>query len=179
LDKYFGILPINQSEQTVSDLIRIESLIPQPFPDLRRVSLNLYVSGLPPYGHSPGSNLISFFDKPQSEERAEEEKPIASPATPNVDLFPEALPSSELPGSKRPMLGGNRPSSPYPDLTLSILDQYGNEVATAFIIEHKEPELDFTLHLRAFDPGATYMARAEMTLKDEVIQVVQVPFELE
>lgn len=162
----------------MSDPIRIESLTPQPFPDLRRVSLNLYVSGLPPYGHGPGSNLISFFDMPQSEERAQEEKPIQSPATPNVDLFPEAPPSSELPGGKRPMLSGNRPASPYPDLTLSILDQHGNEVATAFIIEHKEPDLDFTLHLRAFDPDATYIARAEMTLKDEVIQVVQVPFEL-
>ncbi len=162
----------------MSDPIRIESLTPQPFPDLRRVSLNLRVSGLPTYGYSPGSNVIKFFDMPRSEERAQEEKPIQSPAMPDVDLFPEAPPSNELPVGKRPMLGDDRPSSPYPDLTLSILDQHGNEVATTFIIEHKEPELDFTLHLRAFDSGATYIARAKMTLKDEVIQVVQVPFEL-
>jgi hypothetical protein len=162
----------------VPDPIRIESLTPQPFPDLRRVSLNLRVSGLPTYGYRPGSNPINFLDMPQPEERAQEEKPIPSPAMPNVDLFPEAPPANELPVGKRPLLGDNRPASPYPDLTLSILDQHGNEVATAFIIEHKEPDLDFTLHLRAFDPGDTYMARAEMTLKDEVIQVVQVPFEL-
>jgi hypothetical protein len=162
----------------VPEPIHIESLTPQPFPDLRRVSLNLRVSGLPTYGYGPGSNLINFFDMPQSEERAQEEKPVESPATANVDLFPEAPSSNELPVGKGPMLGDDRPASPYPDLTLSILDQHGNEVATTFIIEHKEPELDFTLHLRTFDPGATYVARAEMTLKDEVIQVVQVPFEL-
>jgi hypothetical protein len=162
----------------VSEPIHIESLTPQPSPDLRRVSLNVRVSGLPAYGYGHGSNPINFCDMPQPEERAQEEKPIESPATPNVNLFPEAPSSNELPVANGAMLGDDRRASPYPDLTLSILDQHGNEVATTFIIEHKEPELDFTLHLRAFDPGATYVARAEMTLKDEVIQVVQVPFEL-
>ena len=59
-----------------------------------------------------------------------------------------------------------------------VIDQHGNEVASTFIVEHKEPELEFTLHLRVSEPGATYVARAEMASSDKVVQTVQVPFEL-
>jgi hypothetical protein len=97
---------------------------------------------------------------------------------PNVDLFPEVEPSNELPSGEDPDSGNERPPSPYPDLKLSILDRHGNEVTTTFIVEHKEPELDFTLHLRTSKAGATYIAWAEMTQNDEVIQTIQVPFEL-
>lgn len=153
----------------MSDPVRIESLTPQPFPDLRRVSLILRVSGLPAYG--AGSNVINFLDMPQPEEEDQEGKPAGWPATPDVDLLAEPLPANEPPA-------GHRPPSSFPNLTLSILDQQGNEIASTYVVEHKEPELDFTLHLRTFEPGDTYIACAEMTMNNEVIQVVQVPFEL-
>jgi hypothetical protein len=63
-------------------------------------------------------------------------------------------------------------------MALSILDPQGNEIAATFIVAHNEPELDFTLHLPASEPGATYIAHAEMIVNNEVIQIVQVPFEL-
>jgi len=135
----------------VSDPIRIEALIPQPLPDLRRVALLLRVSGLPDYGFGVGSHLIHFSDMAPPEPPAPADRP-----------GPDAV----------------RPPSPYPDVALSILDQEGRELAAAYIVEHKEPELDFTLHLPASEPGALYTARAEMTLNDQVVQVVQVPFEL-
>ena len=71
--------------------------------------------------------------------------------------------SNQAPAEEIPTSGDDRPPSPYPDVTLSILDQSGNEIATAYIVEHKEPKLDFTLHLREAEPGATYAAWAVMT----------------
>jgi hypothetical protein len=162
----------------VSDPIRIESLIPQPLPDLRRVSLILRVSGLPAYGPGAGSNLLHFPDMPQPLEETQEAKSNQSPTTPNVDLFLDSRVPEHATAEDFPIPDDDRPPNLYPDVTLSILDQGGNEIATTFIIEHKEPELDFTLHLRSPEPGATYTARAELTLSDEVIQTVRVPFEL-
>lgn len=158
----------------MSDPIHIDSLVPQPLPDLRRVSLLLRVSGLPAYGPGGSSNLIQFYDMPQPPKETQEENTSQPSPDPNVDLFPEMESSRPV----NPVSDQERSPSPYPDLTLSILDRHGNEVATTFIIEHKEPELNFTLHLRGVEAGATYTARAEMTQNDEVIQTVQVPFEL-
>jgi hypothetical protein len=152
----------------VSDEIRIESFTPQPLWDGRRVTLILHVSGLPAYG--PGSHFLSFTDMPNAEADAEE--PAQTPRTPNVNLFPQSPPSEESGPS-----GQERPSSPYPNVTLGIFDQYGSSMATTYIIEHKEPELDFTLHVPAMEPGTPYVARAEMAINDKIIQVVEVPFE--
>jgi hypothetical protein len=69
-----------------------------------------------------------------------------------------------------------RRPSPFPDITLSILDQHGHEMAATYIVEHKEPELDFTLHVPIMEPDSKFIARAEMTKNGEVIQVVEVPF---
>lgn len=156
------------------DPIRIESLIPQPFSDLRRVSLTLHVSGLPAYGPGAGSNLLHFPDMPKPLEA----QSTPSPTTPNVDMFLDSTEPEQIAAENFPAPGDDRPPSPYPDVTLSILDQGGNEIATTFIVEHKEPELNFTLHLRTPEPGATYTARAELVTNNAVIQTVQVPFEL-
>jgi hypothetical protein len=160
----------------VSDPIRIESLTPEPLPDLQRVSLSLSVSGLPAY--DPGSHLLHFPDMPSLEEEVQETKPGPSRHDPNVDLFLDVEPHDQRTAGAQALERDDRPPSPYPDVTLSILDQRGNEIATTYIVEHKEPELDFTLHLTTFEPGASYIARAEMRMHDEVIQTVQVPFEL-
>ena len=160
------------------DPIRIESLIPQPLPDLRRVSLTLRVSGLPAYGPSMGSSLLQFPEMPEIGEEAQQAKANQSPPPSNVNLFLDASASDQAPAGDSPEPGDDRPPSPYPDVTLSILDQGTNEMASTYIVEHKEPELDFTLHMRFPEPGATYTARAELTMNDEVIQTVQVPFQL-
>jgi len=162
----------------VSDEIRIQSLVPQPLPDLGRVSLALRVSGLPAYGHGVGSGALHFADMPQPEEANHDGQPTQAPVTSNVVLFPQEPPSNASPVDSDPTPGDDRPPSPFPDVALSILDRHGTEVSGTFVIEHKEPDSDFTLHLRTVEPGAPYVARAEMTLNDEVIQVVEVPFEL-
>jgi hypothetical protein len=111
-------------------------------------------------------------------EGLQEQGPNLSPPTPDVELVLDTPTSDQTPAEEIPTSGDDRPSSPYPDVTLSILDQSGNEIATTYIVEHKESKLDFTLHLRQADPGATYAACAVMTMNDEVVQTVQVPFEL-
>jgi hypothetical protein len=152
----------------VPDEILIESLTPQPVWDGRRVTLILRVSGLPAYG--PGSHFLNFMDMPNDE--AETAEPGA--ADPGAEIAPS--PSSAASEESQPA-SQERPPSPYPDVTLGILDLDGNSIATTYIVEHKEPELEFTLHVPAMEPGATYVARAEMTMNDEIIQVAEVPFE--
>jgi hypothetical protein len=152
----------------VPDEMHIESFIPQPMWDGRRVALTLHVSGLPAYG--PGSHFLNFIDMPNDE--AETEQPGAADRRAEVVPSPPSAASEESkPASQE------RPPSPYPDVTLGILDPDGNLIATTYIVEHKEPDLEFTLHVPAIEPGTTYVARAEMTMNDEIIQVAEVPFE--
>ena len=69
--------------------------------------------------------------------------------------------------------------SPYPNVELSILNSRRQQVASLFIVEHKERVTTLTLHLRR-EPEAPepYTARAEMTYQDEIIDVVEIPFTL-
>jgi hypothetical protein len=131
----------------LSDQIRIEALIPKPMPDGRRVLVTLRTAGLPPYG--PGMVAST-----------------STSAVPNVEDLTRPTPAQ-----------GDRLPSPYPDVDLSIYDRQGNEVAATFIVEHKEPDLDFTLHLRSVEPAGTYTVRATLTDGGQVTQVVEAPFE--
>jgi hypothetical protein len=89
---------------------------------------------------------------------------------------PGIEPASQDPA--RPTLAKSaQPPSPYPDVDLSVYDRRGNEVAATFIVEHKEPDLDFTLHLRSAEPGGAYTVRATLTDGGQVTQVVEAPFE--
>jgi len=87
-----------------------------------------------------------------------------------------------------PDMAGSRPPrppkpdpdapSPYPNIELSILNSQRQQVATLFIVEHKETETSLTLHLRTASPEEQYTARAEMTYQDQTLDVVEIPFRL-
>lgn len=68
--------------------------------------------------------------------------------------------------------------SPYPNIELSILNSRRQQIASLFIVEHKEKFTALTLHLPAPDPQERYTARAEMTYQDEIIDVVEISFSL-
>ena len=68
--------------------------------------------------------------------------------------------------------------SPYPNLELSILNSRRQQIATLFIVEHKERVTSLTMHLRQPEVHEQYTARAEMTYMDEIIDVVETPFTL-
>jgi len=84
---------------------------------------------------------------------------------------------SDTPPEKPPKPDPDAPS-PYPNVELSILNSQGQEMASLFIVEHKEKQTSLTLHLRKPDVSEQYTARAQMTYQDEIIDLVEVPFKL-
>lgn len=84
--------------------------------------------------------------------------------------MPETPPTPNKPDPHAP--------SPYPNVELSILNSQRQQVANLFIIEHKEARTSLTLHLRAPDTQAQYIARAEITHQDQVIDIAEAPFNL-
>jgi hypothetical protein len=95
----------------------------------------------------------------------------------NVAFTMPGLPANPPTNPARP--AANNTPSPYPNIELSILDSQRRQVATTFIVEHKEKHTSLTLHLRRPDLDEQYIARAEMTYQDKMIDVIEVPFTLE
>lgn len=134
---------------------KIAVLNPVVLPDNRRVMMEMVVENLPNTG-AGGSCAINFFDAP------------ASPGTAQLDVPPPAGNGDSA-----------RTPSEYPDVELSILNGKRQEIASLLIVEHKEAVTSLTLHLRtAPDAADTYTARAHMTLNQQPIATVEVPFEL-
>jgi hypothetical protein len=84
---------------------------------------------------------------------------------------------SPNPPQKPPRPDPDAPS-PYPNVELSILDSRRRQVASLFIVEHKEKQTALTLHLRSPDILEQYTARAEMTHLDQTLDVREIPFNL-
>jgi hypothetical protein len=96
-------------------------------------------------------------------------------ASTNITFMMPDLAGDRLPTAPNP---GAAPTSPYPNIELSILNSQRQAVATTFIVEHKEEHTTLTLHLRVPDFQEHYIARAEMTYEDQTLQVVEIPFTL-
>ncbi|MCB0210289.1 MAG: hypothetical protein KDJ52_13210 [Anaerolineae bacterium] len=104
-----------------------------------------------------------------------------------LELAVENLPTRsanvtlDIPGESKPDSSASEPTSApssYPNIELAIIDSRGKTAATAFIVEHHEPLVHLTLHLRQPDLAEQYVARAEMSYQENVLQVVEVPFTL-
>ena len=131
---------------------KITLLNPIVLPDKRRVTMELMVENLPGLAGA-ASNVINFFDAPPPSPRLG-----SPPRNNNLDDADAA--------------------DKYPNVILSIIDSGGQEVASLLIVEHKEPHTSLTLHLRAPDLTEQYIARAEMSLKGDMLEVIEVPFVL-
>ena len=68
--------------------------------------------------------------------------------------------------------------SPYPNVELLILNGQRQEIASIYIVEHREASMTLTLHLRRPNVNENYIARAEMSYQHETIDVKEVPFTL-
>jgi hypothetical protein len=88
--------------------------------------------------------------------------------------MPDTLDSA----STRPPKPAADALSPYPNVELSVLNGRRHQIASLFIVEHKEEFTALTLHLPAPDPQEHYSARAEMTYQDEIIDVAETSFTL-
>ena len=93
----------------------------------------------------------------------------------NIMFMPDL---SDTPPARPPKPDQGSTASPYPNVELSIFNSRRQQVASLFIVEHKEMHTSLTLHLSSPDPQEHYIARAEMTFNDETIDVVEVPFVL-
>ena len=93
----------------------------------------------------------------------------------NVDFI---LPDMMGTPPPRPQPADPQAPSPYPHVELSILNSQRQVVASLYIVEHKERYISLTLHLRRPEPAEDYIARAEMTHDDKILQVVEIPFKL-
>ncbi|RME40656.1 MAG: hypothetical protein D6796_16925 [Caldilineae bacterium] len=98
-------------------------------------------------------------------------KTTGFPPVPNVAFTLNAPAPADAPAPAE--------ESPYPNVELSLLDADDRLVAQAIIVEHREEEVSFTLHIRRPRPGATYTARAEMIHGQNVLQTLRTPFVLE
>ena len=83
----------------------------------------------------------------------------------------------DSPPTRPPKPAADTPS-PYPNVELSLLNSRRQQIASLFIVEHKEKFTSLTLHLTAPDVQEQYIARAEMTYQDEIIDVAETPFSL-
>ena len=98
------------------------------------------------------------------------------PATVSNVMF-TMLEQSDPPPTSPPKPDPDAPS-PYPNIELSILNRRRQQVATLFIVEHKEKHTSLTLHIPSPDSQEQYTARAEMTHQDQILDVVEIPFTL-
>lgn len=89
-----------------------------------------------------------------------------------------SMPDMLDPPAIRPPKPAADTPSPYPNIELSILNSRRQQVASLFIVEHKEKFTSLTLHLSSPDVQEQYTARAEMTYLAEVIDIVETPFSL-
>ena len=89
-----------------------------------------------------------------------------------------SMPDMLDPPAVRPPKPATDAPSPYPNVELSILNSHRQQVASLFIVEHKEKFTSLTLHLSSPDVQEQYTARAEMTYMDEIIDVMETPFTL-
>jgi len=67
-------------------------------------------------------------------------------------------------------------SSPYPNLSLVILDNTAHEVAGLFIVEYQEDHVTLTLHLRTEQVVNPLLVRAEMFYGETMIDSLEVFF---
>jgi hypothetical protein len=157
---YTRIKRLSHSRQIPGNILmsdsapQITTLKPVVLPDNHRVIMQMVVENLPESDTGSACAVNS-------------NSPPYSPS--NIQLFADTTDLTSPDGSNK---------ISYPDVELSIFDSKRREVASLLIIEHREPVTDLTLHLRSPKPEEQYTASAKITLDNEVIEVVEVPFTL-
>jgi hypothetical protein len=125
--------------------------------DERRVTLRLKTENLPPL-----PNVQLSFANP------------ADMPDPAPNFFDEShLPAHIKTGPNQALL-----DSPFPNVELSIHTASGQEVASAFIVEHQEPLVEMTLYLPQAQTNAAYIARAKMLQQNSLLARLETPFTL-
>jgi len=88
-------------------------------------------------------------------------------------------PTAPIPAKEAPADMAAFEQSQFPVVEVNLMDANRQSVAHAMIIEHRDPEVDITLHIREPQVGSIYTAYAEMIYRQKLVQVVEAPFILE
>lgn len=136
--------------------------------DERRVSVTLKTENLPDMPRL-GACMAKFTDPPTSNVSLDLNAPLPKPAPIETPLAESDVAESD----ENPFA-----TSKYPVVELAMIDENDNSVAQITIIEHQEPELEVTLHLRQPNLGHTYTLRAELIYQMESVQIMNQPFVL-
>ncbi len=153
----------------MTDIPQFISVTPTVLDD-RRVTVNIKTANLPEVNRL-GACLVN----------------LDQPPTPNVTLN---LDTSSAPVAPTPPTGKENDAaengdavdmeqfeqSKFPVVEVNLVDADNNFVAHSMIIEHQEPDLSITLHVRSPQQGQTYTAYAEMIYHQELVHVVSAPF---
>lgn len=147
----------------MTDVPQFETVTPTVL-DARRVSIHLKTINLPEQ-HGIGC-MVNFNDANNLPKISLSVEPPPAPTTPAPPPeAPEDMPAFE--------------QSKFPVVEVNLVDANQQSVAHAMIIEHRDPELDITLHIREPQIGSVYTAYAEMIYQQKLVQVVEAPFVLE
>ena len=139
--------------------------------DERRVSVTIKTENLPDMPRL-GACMANFAD----------------PSAPNVSLdFDTVVPNPVVSASENNANTETNTSdnndnpfaqSKFPVVELTMIDENDNAVAQITIIEHQEPELEVTLHLRQPALGHTYTLCAELIYQTKSVHKINQPFVL-
>jgi len=146
----------------MTDIPQFISVTPTVLDD-RRVTVTIKTANLPEVNRLGA--CVANFDQPPTPNVSlnfDTSTPVAAPPRPAKEDEPVDVEQFE--------------KSKFPVVEVNLVDSDDNFVAHSMIIEHQEPDLSITMHVRSPKPGETYTAYAEMIYHEELVHVVSAPF---
>lgn len=142
----------------MSDVPQFETVTPTVL-DARRVSIHIKTINL------PETVLGACGVRLDNAER-----------TPNVQFNLDGIPATPPAPTEPPSEVSDFEQSKFPVVEVNLVDEDRQSVAHSMIVEHRDPEVDITLHIREPHVGHTYTAYAEMIFQKKLVHVVEAPF---
>jgi len=147
--------------------------------DERRIAVTIKTANLPKVSHI-GACMVNFADAAAPNVSLDlntpAPQPVATPPKSNGNTAIEAQTDEEdaIANDENPFA-----QSKFPVVELNLVDDNNQSVAQVMIIEHQEPDLEVTMHLREPMVGHVYQVYAELIYKTESVHVMNQPFVLE
>ncbi len=146
--------------------------------DERRIAVTIKTENLPEVSRI-GACMVNFADAATPnvslDLNAPLPKPIVEPpkSNGNTDIESNIADTAITENDENPFA-----HSKFPVVELNLVDENNESVAQVMIIEHQEPELEVTMHLREPLLGHVYTVYAEMIYQTNSVHVMNQPFVL-
>ena len=146
--------------------------------DERRISVTIKTANLPKVSHI-GACMVNFADAATPNVSLDLNAPLPKPvieppkSNDNTDVDSNIAETDLSDDDENPFA-----HSKFPVVELNLVDEHHESVAQVMIIEHQEPELEVTMHLREPMLGHVYTVYAEMIYQTNSVHVMNQPFVL-